>query len=149
MASTTKQSKNSEQLAAWSLKGNIIPNCINGGCTKSVAIRHWSAQGDPSLKSECSRCSTARITNKKLDGITFHKKNYCENKDSILGFKCPMDPARYSEFPTDIYHMDHVDGNHNNNVATNVKTFCAICHTRKGHESGDFNGFKDSSRIHK
>ena len=35
------------------------------------------------------------------------------------------------------------------NTLNNLKTLCAICHTRKGKESGDFNAFKSSSRIHK
>ena len=38
---------------------------------------------------------------------------------------------------------------HDNNSLDNLKTFCAICHTRKGKESDDFNAFKSSSRIHK
>lgn len=84
---------------------------------------------------------------KNIDGM--HKKNYCENKYGMLGFICPMDKERYYDFPSDIYHMDHLDGNHQNNSLTNIKTFCAICHIRKGKECGDFNGFKLSSRIHK
>jgi len=144
-----KISTNQINLKKWVEKGNTIPNCINEGCENNVAIRHWSAQGDPSLKTECSRCADARKKNKFIDGITFHKKNYCENKDGILKFICPMDKERYNEFPSDIYHMDHLDGNHHNNTLNNLKTLCAICHTRKGKESGDFNAFKSSSRIHK
>jgi len=144
-----KMSTNKINLNKWIEQGKKIPNCINKGCKNTVAIRHWSVQGDPSLKSECSRCSNARIKNKNIEGVIFHKKNYCENKDKILGFICPMDKDRYSEFPSDIYHMDHLDGNHHNNDLNNLKTFCAICHTRKGKESGDFNAFKSSSRIHK
>tara|TARA_R110002072_G_scaffold47140_1_gene130210 strand:- start:4257 stop:4781 length:525 start_codon:yes stop_codon:yes gene_type:complete len=146
---TVKLSVNKKKLQEWLSKGNSLPKCINYGCINDVAIRHWSAQNDPSLKTECSRCSSARIKNKSLDGIIFHKKNYCENKDGILGFICPMDKTRYNEFPCDVYHMDHVDGNHHNNNIDNLKTFCSICHARKGKESGDFNAFKDSSRIHK
>ena len=144
-----KVSTNAANREKWLKEGNTIPKCINVGCGKEIAIRHWSAQGDPSAKTECSRCSGARIKGKTVPGVTFHKKAYCENRDGSLGFVCPMDPARYSEFPSDIYHMDHLDGNHYNNVPENLKTFCSICHTRKGRESGDFNGFKESSRIHK
>jgi len=144
-----EKSSNQIYLKKWTDNGNTIPICINQGCNNTVSIRHWSSQGDPSLKTECSRCADARKKNKEIPGVTFHKKKYCENKDGILGFICPMDKDRYAEFPSDIYHMDHIDGDHHNNELTNLKTFCAICHTRKGKESGDFNGFKKSSRIHK
>jgi len=84
-------------------------------------------------------CSEARIHN---------KKKYCENKDGMLGFVCPMDKSRYDEFPSHIYHMDHFDGNHQNNILSNLKTFCFICHTRKRRECGDFNKLKKSRRVH-
>ena len=101
------------------------------------------------MKTECSKCSGARIKGKSITGIEIHKKNYCENKDSILGFKCPIDPERYCEFPSDIYDMDHKDGDHHNNIPENIITICKVCHARKGKESGDFNSQKDSSRLHK
>lgn len=142
-------SLNKDKLYKWRQQGNILPTCINEGCENSVAIRHWSAQGDPSLKTECSRCAKERTKSKNIPGITFHKKKYCENKDGILGFLCPMDNDRYDEFESYAYHMDHLDGNHHNNTLSNLKTFCAVCHSRKGRESGDFNAFKSSSRIHK
>lgn len=56
----SKMSSNKINLNKWLEKGNTIPICINEGCENSVAIRHWSSQGDPSLKTECSRCSCAR-----------------------------------------------------------------------------------------
>jgi len=126
-----KQSKNKELLDKWNKNGGNIPTCINYNCDRPVAIRHWSAQGDPSLKTECSRCSSARCAGKSIEGVTFHKKHYCENKDSILGWVCPMDQSRYAEFPSDIYEMDHKDGNHHNNTPENLVTLCSICHTRK------------------
>ena len=144
-----KKSINDINLKKWIEKGNTIPICINNGCDKYVAIRHWSAQGDPSLKTECIKCSDYRKKNKTIPGVIFHKKNYCENNEGLLGFICPMDKVRYNEFPSDAYHMDHLDGNHHNNSLENIKTFCAICHSRKGKEKGDFNAFKQSSRIHK
>lgn len=67
-------------LHKWIEKGNTIPICINEGCDNNVAIRHWSAQGDPSLKTECSRCADARKKNKNIHGITFHKKIFVKIK---------------------------------------------------------------------
>ena len=145
-ASKIKTSKKEEK-KNWLAKGNTIPICINEGCGKCVTIRDWYPL--PSFKTECSRCSTARKKNKTIEGVTIHKKKYCENLDGMLGFMCPMDRTRYHEFPSDIYEMDHLDGNHENNTLPNLITLCSICHTRKGKECGDFNSFKASSRIHK
>ena len=141
-------SKNARLTKKWKESGKTIPICINSGCNREVAIRHWSAQEHPSLKTECCRCSTARKKGKTIQGIVFHKKHYCENKDGILGWICPMDPSRFSEFPSDIYDMDHKDGDHHNNIPENLITICKICHARKGKESGDFNSQKKSSRVH-
>ena len=134
-------------LEKWISSGKYIPVCVNPGCDRKVAVRHWSAQGDPSLKTECSSCSRARIKNIQLPGITFHKKDYCENNSGKLGFICPIIPERYSTLPADIYQMDHVDGNHHNNDPDNLMTLCCICHAVKGREHGDFNSQKKSSRI--
>ena len=138
-------STNSIYFKKWIESGKIIPICINHGCDNYVAIRHWSIQGKPSLKTECSKCSNMRIKGKTIRGIIFHKKNYCENKDNIFGFTCPMDKSRYNEFPSDIYDMDHKDGDHFNNTPENLITICKICHARKGKEQGDFNSQKKSS----
>ena len=143
-----KNSNNQINLEIWNSKGNVLPLCINSGCDNNVAIRHWSDAGNPSLRSECNSCISAKKKNKKKENVIYYKKNYCENHNGILGFQCPMDSSRYSEFPSDIYHMDHVDGNHFNNDQKNVKTFCAICHTRKGKENNDFNSQKLSSMLH-
>jgi hypothetical protein len=134
-----RKSISQQCLQEWECRGNTIPLCINEGCIRPVSIRSWSKQGIPSLKTECSPCATARFRNIPLCGITYHKKIYCENRYGMLGFICPMDPLRYTEFASNIYHLDHLDGNHLNNISENLKTFCAICHMRKSHECGDYN----------
>ena len=143
-----KTSRSKECKEKWKADGRTIPICINQGCEKEVAVRHWSAEGKPSLKTECGRCSTARKKGNKVENITFHKKKYCQNKDNILGFLCPMDPERYHKFSSDIYDMDHKDGDHHNNTPENLITLCKVCHAYKGQISGDFNSQKPSSRIH-
>jgi hypothetical protein len=142
-----KISVNQVSLQEWLKKGNKLPVCVNIGCHKKVAIRHWTKQGKPSLKTECSSCLSSRQKNKNIENVSFLKKNYCENKSGILGFICPIDIKRYSEFSNSIYHMDHLDGNHVNNDINNIKTFCSICHTQKSILNNDYNSFKNSSQL--
>ena len=69
-----KPSRSQECKKKWYAAGHTIPKCINGGCDRKVTVRHWSAEGHPSLKTECGRCSTARKKGNKVENITFHKK---------------------------------------------------------------------------
>ena len=146
--SSKKKSKNAECLEKWKNSGKSIPICVNVGCEREVAIRDWKVSGIPSVRSECSRCATKRKNGQRIPGVTFHKKNYCENRDKQLGFLCPLDPERYHELPGDVYDMDHIDGDHFNNDPKNLQTLCKVCHAMKGKASGDFNSQKESSRTH-
>lgn len=112
----------------------IIPICANVGCNNNVVVRDWKYF---SFKHHCSNC-LSRIQKglPPREGVIFTKKNYCENKNSILGFRCPVDPN--FPFPNNVLHEDHIDGNHYNNTPENLMTLCSICHAIKGLQSGDF-----------
>lgn len=140
-----KVSRNKENLKAYRESGQELPKCVNIGCNRFVAVRHWNDGNIPSLKTECAPCASARKKGVALSGITVVKKHTCENTDSRLGFQCPCDPNRYTEFPSDCYHMDHINGNHRDNRIENIMTLCVMCHTIKGKRDGDFNGSKSSS----
>ena len=134
--------------------GGTIPKCINDGCEREVAIRHWTKQNLPSLKSECSRCAKARKNNQLVEGIGFVKKTYCQNSTGETGwnFSCPIgkiynrDTNEEMSIPSDVYEIDHKDGDHQNNIPENVVTVCSICHTIKGKLYNDFNANKSSGR---
>ena len=144
-AAKSKVSRHKENLKAYREAGHELPICVNVGCTRFVAVRHWNDGNIPSLKTECGSCASARKKGVAIPGITVVKKHSCENVDSRLGFKCPCDPSRYGEFPSDCYHMDHINGNHRDNRPENIMTLCVMCHTIKGKRDGDFNGSKSSS----
>ena len=115
-------------------EGKKIPKCVNEGCNNDVIVRDWKYF---SFKHYCGDCG--RRLSKGLpprEGVKFSKKNYCENKDGRLGFICPVNPNW--EFPNNVLHGDHIDGNHENNVPDNIQTLCSICHHKKGLEVGDF-----------
>lgn len=124
-------------------EGKLIPKCVNAGCDNDVIVRDWKYY---SFKHYCSDC-TNRLKKglPPRDGVSFSKKNYCENIDSRLGFKCPVDPS--FPFPPSVLHGDHIDGNHENNVPDNIQTLCPICHHIKGHQSGDFNSAKKGRTL--
>lgn len=124
-------------------EGRTLPKCINVGCGKDVAVREWK---NWSFKSECSSCQTARKKGKVREGITIHKKNYCENIDGHLGFKCPIPSKESWNGFYESLDLDHIDGNHENNIIDNVKTYCKLCHGRKSINSGDCSSFKKSAR---
>ncbi len=137
--------RNQVEREKYIARGQTIPKCVNDGCTREVAIRHWNDNNIPSLKTECPPCASARKSGKTLPGISFTKKHFCENKDGRLGFACPCDQTRYAEYPTDCYHMDHMNGDHQDNRPENIMTLCVMCHTIKGKRDGDFNGSKTTS----
>lgn len=78
-------------------------------------------------------------------GVIIHKKDYCENYDGQLGFNCPVPRDRWIGFKNSL-DLDHLDGDHGNNVPDNVKTFCKLCHGKKTLENGDCNSNKSSAR---
>lgn len=116
-------------------EGKKLPKCVNKGCDNDVIVRDWKYY---SFKHLCSNCAD-RMKNGRppLPGVTFYKKDYCENKDSRLGFKCPV--KQDWKFPSSVLHGDHIDGNHENNKIENLQTLCSICHHLKGLKTGDFN----------
>ena len=115
-------------------EGNKIPTCVNQGCGNDVIVRDWKYY---SFKHLCSNCTNRGQKGLPMrEGVISHKKEYCENRDSRLGFKCPVDPK--FKFPYSVLHGDHIDGDHENNKMENLQTLCSICHHLKGLKTGDF-----------
>ena len=153
----TRSTLSAQMKAKYLAEGNIIPTCINEGCDNHVQVREWKYW---SFKSECSSCAAARKENRyilreghkhivdrkgKEIGVIIHKKDYCENHDGHLGFSCPVPHDGWIGFQNSL-DLDHLDGDHNNNVPSNVKTYCKLCHGRKSLENGDCNSNKSSAR---
>lgn len=123
-----------------------LPLCANDGCDNPVIVRDWKYL---SFKHVCSNCDA--LLKKRLPprkGVTFYKKDYCENQDGRLGFKCPIDPDFIKGRPY-LLHGDHIDGNHHHNISHNLQTICVACHTVKGMTSGDFDSAKKGREVQK
>ena len=113
--------------------------CLNPGCGRLSVYDSYHAKNKPF----CSRCELAGRGQKTLAaGVTAFKKNICRNIDGRLGQKCPIPPSVWGQRkqigdPIKT-HVDHIDGNSNNNVPENCQELCDDCHTRKGKMFGDF-----------
>jgi hypothetical protein len=125
-------------------RGNILPKCVNIGCSNDVAVRNWA---NWSFKSECPKCQSDRKKGIIREGITIHKKKYCENIDGRLGFFCPVkSKENWIGFESSL-DLDHINGNHDDNTPSNVDTYCKCCHSRKSLEMGDCSNKKNSART--
>jgi hypothetical protein len=108
------------------------PTCINTGCSKPVA------SSGPRWRPVCGHCHKAGYGAGKFAlGVTPFRTGYCSNSIGHLGFVCPIN---YTNATWCIGHtqIDHIDGNHLNNILENVQELCDICHKEKGKRSGDF-----------
>ena len=140
MKEKTQAMKNKEEYLS---SGKKIPKCSNKGCDNDVIVRDWKYY---SFKHKCGDC-TNRLQKglPPREGVTFYKKNYCENKDGRLGFTCPVNSDFI--FPNSVLHGDHIDGNHENNEPENLQTLCSICHHLKGMSTGDFVSSKKGRKL--
>jgi cytochrome c553 len=115
----------------------IRPTCLNYGCERKVTHSGGPNSGGR-WRPFCTRCHKANYGAAVLaEGVTAYRTGKCVNDDGRLGFYCPID---YDTAPWAIgmTEVDHIDGNHLNNVPENAQELCSMCHGRKGKLNGDF-----------
>jgi hypothetical protein len=117
------------------------PKCQVAGCNRGAhnagkkpdgSIRYRKSQG----LYVCGKHHVQYHAKKKGMTVTqwtndFHpylkyRKNYCENVDSRLGFKCTATIVWDGQLS-----VDHIDENHENNDTRNHHTLCHNCHWYK------------------
>ena len=106
------------------------PSCVNIGCDRKVHISGYSSTGRPRYRPVCAMCHKAHSCARP--GVIGVKKDYCENVDGRLGFECTATIVHYRQLD-----MDHIDGNHYNNVAENIQSLCKNCHSMKSYFEKD------------
>ena len=62
-----------------------------------------------------------------------HRKNYCENIDSRLGFKCTT-----TVVCDGMLDVDHKNGRPDDNRPQNLQTLCKCCHAYKTNVKKDY-----------
>lgn len=96
------------------------PYCVVLGCGKPASYVKKNQDGTKKYRNTCSK-------HHKMN-IKMTKKDYCENKDGRLGFKCTTTVLGPYQL-----QLDHIDGNRYNDNPSNHQTLCACCHAYKTH----------------
>lgn len=108
--------------------------CEDHGCTKLG--QHMGLYRIDGTVVRRAKCHMHHSIKYGINGWGYKKyrKDYCENIDGRLGFKCTttiVDP----EWQLD---ADHIDGDPSNNVPENIQTLCKCCHPIKTKDSKDY-----------
>lgn len=134
------------------------PICETKGCKRECQfIGSYRKDGSAIFRKLCATCHNKKVANKRgLKSMThvlaenagfksvsdytnsFHpyrkyRKEYCENRDGRLGFRCRVKIRHPAQL-----QVDHINGKPNDNRPKNLQTLCACCHIYKTHLNEDY-----------
>ncbi len=132
------------------------PLCQTGGCSRPAALNYRKVDGSPGWRRWCQKCHTYRTASKygltriveitaQRAGLTVseynnqnhpyrkHRRDFCENRDGRLGYRC-----RYKIRHSAQLQVDHINGNPRDNSVANLQTLCANCHVFKTYANQDY-----------
>ena len=122
----------------------ILPKCEVSNCDKNAHNTNTTLNPKYPKSSGVAKefggdgyvCGKHHFIKYGLGGWDYriHRKDFCENEDGRLGFKCTttiIDP----EWQLD---TDHINGNPSDNRKENLQTLCKCCHSIKTRDSKDY-----------
>lgn len=100
---------------------NLAPKCDEEGCDTFADNAGYGKYH--------KKCSTHHKLKYKMGGSIYrqHRKDFCENIDGRLGYKCgcPIHNVAWQ------LTVDHIDGDKKNHAIENLQTLCWNCHRYK------------------
>lgn len=100
---------------------NTAPKCCIDGCDN-----YADNAGNGNYHKRCSMHHKRKYEMNNWD-YKKYRKDYCENIDSRLGFKCTTTIIN----PLWQIEVDHKDGDRTNNEPQNLQSLCSCCHKYK------------------
>ncbi len=104
-----------------------LPCCGVSGCRKRVLVTGTDRKGNLKFTKYCEDHVCIQAS------YSVFKKDYCENIDKRLGFKCTTTILLTAQLD-----VDHIDGNPFNNDPANLQTLCGCCHKYKTLTNKDY-----------
>ena len=100
--------------------------CSVPGCgKKGQHMGRYGKNGQPYRRSKCVKHHQQQYNMGRHEYLN-HRKNYCENVDSRLGYKCTSTIVWEGQLT-----VDHINGIHDDNRVENLQTLCHNCHSYK------------------
>ena len=128
------------------MSGYTQDKCCHPGCNNLQVTMgpNYNYSGLPGYRKWCQTHYNQRKANNagfktiteyanNLSPYRKHRKDYCENKDGRLGYKCRHKVRHSAQL-----QVDHIDGNPYNHNISNLQTLCANCHIYKTHAKKDY-----------
>ena len=102
---------------------NYAPRCAYDGCGTRVGYHSVEKTLDDEFSVNWKNCCESHRNERKFEVENWKLKAGCVNVDARYGFKCTATIL----YPEQL-DINHIDGNRNNNDATNKEILCKNCH---------------------
>lgn len=107
--------------------------CSVPGCgKKGQHLGMYGKDGQPYRRAKCHKHHSQQYGIGRYEYLN-HRKNYCENIDSRLGYKCTSTIVWEGQL-----EVDHINGIHTDNRPENLQTLCRNCHGYKTYINEDW-----------
>ena len=110
----------------------LRPGCEVPGCTNKATYHYRYEDGTYLWRTRFGFYICGTHQRHTWHPYLQHRKDYCENIDGRLGFKCTT-----TIFWPGMLDVDHRNGDPSDNRPRNLQTLCKCCHAYKTHKSGD------------
>lgn len=122
-----EERRNNFQAQAEKVDRRSLPKCEVHTCNKKVEVFGSDHNGNLKFTIFCKEHAGS------VKGYLLFRKDYCENIDGRLGFKCTTNVVWQG-----MLDVDHINGNPEDDDPKNLQTLCKCCHAYKGNKFKDY-----------